>query len=106
MKGYVKCAWCKNNTKPIYKLKYGVCLCPICAEKHYASINKKLLVHIEEIHKGLANRRKSIVRLKQELCNHENAFDTGYCKVFTPLYSKEIWKCPDCNIEILKEIIG
>lgn len=101
MKGYIKCAWCDSKTKPIYKLKRGY-LCPICAEKHYTSIKKKLLNHIKEIHNGLDNRRKSIVRLRQELCEHKNVYNTGYCKIFTPVYSKEIWKCADCDKEILK----
>lgn len=103
MNKLIKCAWCDNKTKSIYKLKQG-CLCPECAEKHYNSISKKMLSHIENIHKGLANRRKSMITLKQEMCNHENAYDTGYCKIFTPKYSKQIWRCPDCGKEVLKEI--
>lgn len=97
----IKCGWCGSETKMIYTLKDGKALCPICAEKHYNTITKKLENHIQEIHNGIKNRRKSLNKLKQEMCKHD-FIDTEYCKVFAPMKAKEIYRCKNCGKEIYK----
>jgi len=95
----VFCNWCGTETKKIYPI--GRCkeksLCPICAKKHLDSIIPKLENHIEEIQNGIKNRTEQLRRLTQEMCNHENIFNTGYCEKFSDSVIKQMWKCPDCR---------
>lgn len=106
-----KCEWCKSETKQIYTFRQTKgCLCPICAKKHFDSIEKKLLNHIEEVKKGISNRREALYKLTQAMCKHENLIDTCFGKTFpngtnAPVI-KAIWKCKDCDKRIYKELGG
>jgi hypothetical protein len=98
------CGWCKAETSPTYKLKDGKYLCLECATKHYNCIEKKMKDHIQNIRNGLNKKKIKLSKFKEEMCKHENAFDTGYCVGVKNV--KSIWRCPDCGKTIYKEFGG
>jgi DNA-directed RNA polymerase subunit RPC12/RpoP len=98
------CGWCKAETSPTYKLKDGKYLCLDCATKHYNHVEKKMENHIQTIRNGLNKKKQKLAKFKEEMCKHENAFDTGYG--VGRVNMKSIWRCPDCGKILYKEFGG
>ena len=97
-----KCSWCGSETLALYGLKDGTFLCPVCAKKHYDTVEKKMKNHIKEVENGLVNRQKHLTKLTQSMCKHENMINTYYDRLFSKGITKEIWRCPDCGKTIYK----
>ena len=96
-----QCGWCKKETPKVYKLPDGDYLCFECATKHYNSVNERMKERIEEIKAELNKKGDKLNKLKEEVCKHENAYNTEYGVGFGENL-KEIWRCPDCNKTIYK----
>ena len=97
----IKCGWCGVDTLQIYVLKDSKSLCVECATKHYELVKNKMTQHIQEVQNGLNNRANNLLRLKRQMCKHENLRNTNYCKWTDKIMY--IYRCSDCGKEILKD---